>query len=182
MIDFDKLAENINAINEVINDLETETKAIRKNVDYKKADAFEIMYNDVLKYIRLILKANNGKSDTFGLNVIFDDGHIIRIAKDWYCGNYTYCLKVRDDYCDEWYPIWISNPNYPYDKYVFEGLNRSLKSVKWLVDIVAINWDEYKIKIENLVANHINNIITERSKKAHKEYEDMVNEAERLDV
>lgn len=182
MIDFDKLTENINAINEVINDLATETKAIKKNVDCKKADAFEIMYNDVLKYIRLILKANNDKPNTFGLNVIFDNGYAIRIARDWNCGSYYYCLKVREDYCKEWFPIWISNINEPYNKYIFEGLNRSPKSVKWLVDVVAINWDEYKIKIENLVANHINNIITERSKKAHKEYEDMVNEAERLGV
>ena len=50
MIDFDKLAENINAINEIINDLETETKAIKKNVDNEKKEMFMIMFNDVLKY------------------------------------------------------------------------------------------------------------------------------------
>ena len=182
MVDFEKLNEGINAINEVLIDLEIETKAIKKNVDCKKSEAFEIMYNDILKYIQLIIKASNDKPETFGLNAIFNNGYQIRIGKDWYCGRYEYCFKVRTDYCDDWYPIYISNPNKPYDKYVFESLNRSPKSVQWLVDVVAIEWEEYKIKIENLVATHVNNIITERSKKVHKEYECISNEAERLNV
>jgi hypothetical protein len=45
-----------------------------------------------------------------------------------------------------------------------------------------MNWDEYKSKIENAVATHVNSVITERSKKAHKEYERMSNEAEKLGI
>ena len=182
MVDFDKLNESINAINEVLNDLEIETKAIKKNVDCKKSEAFEIMYNDVLKYIRLIVKASNGRPETFELNVKFDNGYQFGIGKSWYCGHYEYCFKVRTDYCDDWYPIWVGDINKRYTKYVFKSLNRSPKSVQWLVDVVAIEWEEYKIKIENVVATHINNIITERFKKAHKEYECISNEAERLNV
>ena len=187
MIDFEKLTESINAVNEVLNDLEIETKAIKRNVDNEKKEMFMIMFNDVLKYFQLIKKAYGNKIPTsFGLTMTYDDGHQIRIAKDWHCGNYYCCLKVRDDLCDEWFPI-----EYIYEKYIdegkcnesiFENLNRSPKSVKWLVDVVAIDWDFYKIQIENLVATHVNNIITERSKKMHEEYEHILNEAERLGV
>ena len=187
MIDFEKLTESINAVNEVLNDLEIETKAIKRNVDNEKKEMFMIMFNDVLKYFQLIKKAYGNKIPTsFGLTITYDDGHQIRIAKDWHCGNYYCCLKVRDDLCDEWFPI-----EYIYEKYIdegkcnesiFENLNRSPKSVKWLVDVVAIDWDFYKIQIENLVATHVNNIITERSKKMHEEYEHILNEAERLGV
>ena len=45
-----------------------------------------------------------------------------------------------------------------------------------------MDWDYYKIQIENLVAKHVNNIITERSKKMHEEYERVSNEAERLGI
>ena len=117
MIDFEKLNENINAINEVLKDLETETKAIRKNVDCKKSEAFRIMINDIFKYFRLIKKAYNGKIPSFGDVVIFDDGHQIRIANDWHCGTYYYCLKVREDYCDDWFPIYF------YESQLEEGYN-----------------------------------------------------------
>ena len=184
MIDFEKLNENINAINEVLKDLETETKAIKKNVDCKKLEAFGIMFNDILKYFRLIRKAYDGKIPSFGITIMFNDGHQIRIAKDWYCGNYEYCLKVREDYCDDWFPIYIYERRFDegYDESIFENLNRSPKSVQWLVDIVSMNWDEYKDRIENAIATHVNGIITERSKKAHKEYERMSNEAEKLGI
>ena len=186
MIDFDKLVENINAINEVINDLETETETIKRNVDNEKKEMFMIMFNDVLKYFQLIKKAYGNKIPTFGLTITYDDGHQIRMAKEWHCSNYYCCLKVRNDLCDEWFPI-----EYIYErcidegkcnKSIFESLNRSPKSVQWLVDIVAMDWDYYKIQIEKLVAEHINKIIIERSKKAHKEYECISNEAERLNV
>ena len=186
MIDFEKLNENINAINEVLKDLETETKAIRKNVDCKKSEAFGIMFNDVLKYFRLIRKAYDGKIPSFGITVLFNDGYQFRIAKDWYCGDYHYCLKVKDyeDYCDAWFPIYFCESQFEkgYDEGIFESLNRSPKSVQWLVDIVSINWDEYKDRIENAVATYVNSVITERSKKAHKEYEHMSNEAEKLGI
>ena len=41
MVDFDKLNESINIINEVLNDLKKETKDIKTNVDCKKSDALE---------------------------------------------------------------------------------------------------------------------------------------------
>lgn len=184
MVDFDKLNESINAINEVLKDLETETKAIRKNIDCKKSEAFGIMFNDILKYFRLIKKAYDGKIPSFGITIMFNDGHQIRIAKDWHCGDYNYCLKVREDSYDDWFPIYICERKFDegYDESVFENLNRSPKSVQWLVDIVSMNWDEYKDRIENAVATHVNSIITERSKKAHKEYERMSNEAEKLGI
>ena len=186
MIDFDKLTENINAINEVINDLEIETKAIKQNVDNEKSEMFMIMFNDVLKYFQLIKKAHGNKIPTFGLTIIYDDGHQIRIAKDWHCGNYYCCLKVREDFCDNWFPIEYIYERYvdegKCDKSIFENLNRSPKSVKWLVDIVAMDWDYYKIQIENLVAKYVNNVITERSKKTHEEYERVSSEAERLGI
>lgn len=184
MIDFEKLNENINAINEVLKDLETETKAIRKNVDCKKSEVFGIMFNDVLKYFRLIRKAYDGKIPSFGITVVFNDGHQIRIANDWHYGTYEYCLKVREDCYDDWFPIYIYERRLDegYDESIFENLNRSPKSVQWLVDIVSMNWDEYKGRIENAVATHVNSIITERSKKAHKEYERMSNEAEKLGI
>ena len=182
MVDFDKLNESINAINEVLKDLETETKAIKKNVDCKKSEAFEIMFNDVLKYFQLIKKAYGNKIPTFGLTMTYDDGHQIRMAKDWHCGNYYCCLKVRNDLCEEWFPIWISNINKPYDKYIFESLNRSPKSVQWLVDVVAVNWNEYKDRIEKRIVEYINELIIERTKKAHKEHEYISAEAKRLGV
>lgn len=184
MIDFEKLNENINAINEVLKDLETETKAIKKNVDCKKSEAFGIMFNDVLKYFRLIRKAYDGNIPSFGIGVMFNDGHQIRIGNDWHCGTYHYCLKVRENCYDDWFPIYFYESRFDegYDESIFENLNRSPKSVQWLVDIVSMNWDEYKGRIENAVATHVNSIITERSKKAHKEYERMSNEAEKLGV
>lgn len=184
MIDFEKLNENINAINEVLKDLEIETKAIKKNVDCKESEAFGIMFNDVLKYFRLIRKAYDGKIPSFGITVVFNDGHQFRIAKDWYCGDYRYCLKVREDCRDDWFPIYISARRFDegYDESIFESLNRSPKSVQWLVDIVSMNWNEYKDRIENAVATHVNGVITERSKKAHKEYERMSNKAEKLGI
>jgi hypothetical protein len=184
MIDFEKLNENINAINEVLKDLDTETKAIRKNIDCKKSEVFGIMFNDIFKYFRLIKKAYNNNIPSFGITVLFDGGHQIRIANDWYCGTYCCCLKVREDLCDDWFPIYFSENRFEkgYDKSIFESLNRSPKSVQWLVDIVSMNWDEYKGRIENAVATHVNSIITERSKKAHKEYERMSNEAEKLGI
>lgn len=186
MIDFEKLAESINAVNEVLNDLEIETKTIKRNVDNEKKEMFMIMFDDILKYFQLIKKAHGNKIPSFGLTMTYDDGHQIRIAKDWHCGNYYCCLKVRNDLCDEWFPI-----EYIYEKYIDEGkcdesvfknLNRSPKSVQWLVNIVAMDWDYYKIQIENLVAKYVNNIITERSKKMHEEYERVSNEAEKLGV
>ena len=182
MIDFDKLVENINAINEVINDLETETETIKRNVDNEKKEMFMIMFNDVLKYFQLIKKAYGNKIPTFGLTMTYDDGHQIRMAKDWHCGNYYCCLKVRNDLCEEWFPIWISNINNPYDKYIFESLNRSPKSVQWLVDVVAVNWNEYKDRIEKRIVEYINELIIERTKKAHKEHEYISAEAKRLGV
>ena len=186
MIDFEKLAESINAVNEVLNDLEVETKAIKQNVDNEKKEMFMIMFNDVLKYFQLIKKAYGNKIPDFGLTMTYDDGHQIRMAKDWHCGDYYCCLKVRNDLCDEWFPI-----EYIYEKYIdkgkcdesiFENLNRSPKSVQWLVDVVAMDWDYYKIQIENLVVKYVNDVITERSKKMHKEYERVSNEAERLGI
>ena len=185
MIDFEKLAESINAVNEVLNDLEVETKAIKRNVDNEKKEMFMIMFNDVLKYFQLIKKAHGNTIPSFGLTMTYDDGHQIRIAKEWHCGNYYCCFKVRNDLNDDWYPEWICERDIDEgkcDKNIFENLNRSPKSVQWLVDVVAMDWDFYKIQIENLVAKHVNNIITERSKKMHEEYERVSNEAERLGV
>lgn len=185
MIDFDKLTESINAINEVINDLETETKAIKKNVDNEKKEMFMIMFNDVLKYFQLIKKAYGNKIPSFGLTMTYDDGHQIRIAKEWHCGNYYCCFKVRNDLNDDWYPEWVCERDIDEgkcDRNIFENLNRSPKSVQWLVNVVAMDWDYYKIQIENLVAKYVNNVITERSKKMHEEYERVSNEAERLGV
>ncbi len=185
MIDFEKLAESINAVNEVLNDLEVETKAIRQHVDNEKKEMFMIMFNDVLKYFQLIKKAHGNEIPSFGLTMTYDDGHQIRMAKDWHCGNYYCCLKVRNDLNDDWYSEWIYERRIDEgkcDENIFENLNRSPKSVQWLVNVVAMDWDYYKIQIENLVAKYANNIITERSKKMHEEYERVSNEAERLGI
>lgn len=182
MVDFDKLNESINIINEVLNDFEKETKNIKTNVDCKKSDAFGIMYDDVRKYIHLIEKANNNNIHSFGFVFVYNDGHQIRIARDWNCGSYCYCIKVRIDCCEEWFPIWISNINNPYNEDIFECLNRSPKSVQWLVDVVAVNWDEYKDRIEKRIVEYINELIVERTKKAHKEHKYISAEAERLGV
>ena len=185
MIDFEKLAESINAVNDVLNDLEAETKTIKRNIDNEKSEMFMIMFNDVLKYFQLIKKAHGNKIPSFGLTMTYDDGHQIRIAKDWHCGNYYCCLQVRNDLNDDWYSEWIYERNIDEgkcDRNIFESLNRSVKSVQWLVNVVAMDWDYYKIQIENLVAKRVNNIITERSKKMHEEYERVSNEAEKLGV
>lgn len=157
MVDFEKLNSMINEVNNVINDVDENTKAIEKEnyntvmLAFCKANEYLIDLRDT--YIKAI-----GDFKDIGIEIPISDGGRIRINKQG---------------------IGVTNGENPFYyigtikaqlKYRYKEHNKSHPSIIWFSNL-AMDFELEKEDIERHFVNGIHSILEQRSNKAHKEYD-----------
>lgn len=154
MIDFDKLNAMVDEVNNVISDVDKDTKQTNKEIDNLKETIWCYAHRSLAKMYKAYYKAiqdvdSNLKRDLEiridirnGLIVFESGGITLKAMYDYYC--------IGDDYAPQRY----------------KNYNKSHPTIIWFHN-VASDWDDIIDDIEEQFVNGIHTILKKKSKIAH---------------
>ena len=165
MINFDELNAMIDKVNDVIVDVNDDTKRQSNELKNLKEVAYTTAVFDLLKYCDIFNKAIGDCTKNLQINIPFQDGEILFTRYMPYCSRYgTYAVEInvgRDDY--------RIIENHDGSKALeYKAINHSYKPVIWFEDL-ASDWDNVKNKIDERVVDGVNHILKRRAEIAHEE-------------
>lgn len=168
MVDFDKLNDMINEVNNIIEDVKTQTVQMNKDTAKIKKDKFievnKILINYYDVYMKSIGDAYSGRD--FKINIPLGAGRI----KFSNCGICVH-LNCDDDkrnpsYND--YSIWCTNDDKRIE-FSYQNYNKSHPSIIWFTNLAMV-WNEFENEFDKIFIEQIHNILKQRSENTHKTY------------
>lgn len=165
MIDFNELNAMINKVNDVIIDVNDDTKRQSNELKNLKETVYTTAIFDLLKYCDIFNKAIGDCTKNLQISVPINEGEIRFTRYVPYRSQYgKYAVDIKKG--DDDYRII---ENYNGSKTLeYEAINHSYKPVVWFENLAA-DWDNAKGKIDECVVNGVNYILKRRAEIAHGE-------------
>lgn len=165
MIDFNELNAMIDKVNDVIIDVNDDTKKQSNELKNLKETVYTTAVLDLLKYCNIFNKAIGDCKKNIQISVPINKGEIRftrYVPYHSYYGKYAVDVKKgNDDY--------RIIENYGESKALeYKAINHSYKPVVWFENLAA-DWDNVKGEIDECVVNGVNYILKERAEIAHEE-------------